>query len=268
MLEFKLLFLFLVFSLYGNSQPKLVALNENYTIEKGLNWIPDATGNILFYKANNLFKAQKGQLPTFTQSIRSTGEITQLLPINAFKTILFSGDQQQLCILDNTFSPNGDCIDLEDFEVQNAKLCAVSARPNLIYIFDEFNSTLLLVDFIELKVRQSVLNVAALIGRELNIIELKEHNNQLFALNKDGSVLVFDMFLNLKGQLNTTMNALNFWNDYTVELKGNVLEFSSLKNSKISFTIQCDEASALSVHGNSFYFSENGALSTYELKSQ
>ena len=268
MLQFKLLFLFLAYTLCGITQPKLVALNENYTIEKGLNWIPDATGNILFYKANNLYKAQKGQLPMFTQSIRATGEISQLLPINAFKTILFSNDQQQLCILDNTFSPNGNCIDLEDFEIQNAKLCAVSARPNLIYIFDEFNSTLLLVDFIEQSVTQSVLNVTALIGRELNIIELKEHNNKLFALNTDGSVLVFDMFLNLKGQLNTTLNALNFWNDYIVELKGNELQFASLNNSKISYTIKCEEASALSVHGNSFYFSKNGALSTFELKSQ
>ncbi len=258
----------MTYSLYGIGQPKLVSLNENYTMEKGLKWIPDGTGNILFYKSNNLFKAQKGQLPNFTQSIRAAGEITQLLPINAFKTILFSNDQQQLCILDNTFSQNGGCIDLEDYEVQNAKLCAVSARPNLIYIFDEFNSTLLLVDFIDLKTKQSVLNVAALIGRELNIIELKEYHNELFALNEDGSVLVFDMFLNLKGQLNTTMNALNFWNDYTVDLRGNKLEFYSLNNGKISFTIECEAAAALSVHGNSFYFSNNEELSTYELKSQ
>ena len=268
MLQCKLFFLFLAYVLCGYSQPRLVALNENYALEDDFNWIPDATGNILFFNANNLYKAPKGQLPKFTQSIRATGEITQLLPINAFKTILFSDDQQQLCILDNTFSPNGNCIDLEDFEIQNAKLCAVSARPNLIYVLDEFNSTLLLVDFIDLKVTQSVLNVAALIGRELNIIELKEHNNELFALNADGSVLVFDMFLNLKGQLSSKLNALNFWNDYIVELKENKVEFSSLNNSQMSYTIKCEEASSLSVHGNSFYFSQNGALTTYELKSQ
>ena len=268
MLKFKLLFLVLVYALCSVSQPRLVSLNERYTMEEGLNWIPDGTGNILFFKANNLYKAQKGQLPKFTQSIRATGRITQLLPINTFKTILFSDDQQQLCILDNTFSPNGNCIDLEDFEIQNAKLCAVSARPNLIYVLDEFNSTLLLVDFIKLKVTQSILNAAALIGRELDIIELKEHNNELFALNADGSVLVFDMFLNLKGQLNTTLKALNFWNDYIVELKGNELKFSSLNNRQMNYTIKCEEASSLSVHGNSFYFSKNGTLTTYELKSQ
>jgi hypothetical protein len=97
--QFKLLVLSLMIAINGFSQPKLVPLNETYSIEEDLNWIPDATGNILFYKANNLFKAPKGQLPTFTQSIRATGEITQLLPINAFKTILFSADQQQLCVL-------------------------------------------------------------------------------------------------------------------------------------------------------------------------
>ena len=266
--QFKLLVLSLMIAINGFGQPKLVPLNETYSIEEDLNWIPDATGNILFYKANNLFKAPKGQLPTFTQSIRATGEITQLLPINAFKTILFSADQQQLCVLDNTFSPNGNCIELEDFDIQNAKLCAVSARPNLIYIFDEFNSTLFLIDFIDQRVTQSVLNVTALIGRELNIIQLKEHNNKLFALNADGSVIVFDMFLNLKGQLKTKMNALNFWNEFIVELKNNQLKFSSLNNSQMSYTLECQEANSLSVHGNSFYFSKNGVLSTFELKSQ
>ena len=268
MLKFKLLFLYLAFVFYGLSQPKLVPNNDSYALKDGLNWIPDGTGNILFFQANNLYKAQKGQLPTFTQSIRATGEITQLLPINAFKTILFSEDQQQVCILDNTFSPNGNCIDLEDFEIQNAKLCAVSARPNLTYIFDEFNSNLLLVDLIEQTIKQSVLNITALMERELNIIELREHNNELFLLCSDGSVLVFDMFLNLKGQLTKKFKALNFWNDYIVELNSNRLDFSSLKNNEISFTLNCCEAKSLRIHGNSFYFSEETVLSTYELKSE
>ena len=268
MLKFKLLFLYLAFVFGGNSQLKLVPNNVSYALKDGLNWIPDGTGNILFFQANNLYKAQKGQLPNFTQSIRATGEITQLLPINAFKTILFSEDQQQICILDNTFSPNGNFIDLEDFEIQNAKLCAVSARPNLTYIFDEFNSNLLLVDLIEQTIKQSVLNITALMGRELNIIELREHNNELFLLCSDGSVLVFDMFLNLKGQLTKKFKALNFWNDYIVKLNSNRLYFSSLKNNEISFTLNCCEAESLRIHANSFYFSHEAVLSTYELKSE
>ena len=76
------------------------------------------------------------------------------------------------------------------------------------------------------------------------------------------------MFLNLKGQLKTKMNALNFWNEFIVELKNNQLKFSSLNNSQMSYTLECQEANSVSVHGNSFYFSKNGVLSTFELKSQ
>ena len=69
MLKFKLLFLLLVYALCSDSQPKLVSLNESYAMEEGLNWTPDGAGNILSFKANNLYKAQKGQLPKFAKSI-------------------------------------------------------------------------------------------------------------------------------------------------------------------------------------------------------
>ncbi len=73
--------------------------------------------------------------PHFLKVSVLTGEITQLLPINAFKTILFSQDQQQICILDNTFSINGECMDLEDFNIQNAVCCAVSFKVKCALCF-------------------------------------------------------------------------------------------------------------------------------------
>ena len=66
--------------------------------------MPDNTGNIYLYGADILEKKSAGQLPSFSQSIKSIGEIDEILPINALKTYLFSESQQQLCLIDNTLS--------------------------------------------------------------------------------------------------------------------------------------------------------------------
>ena len=249
-------------------QPNFVERKEKYLISEKFKWIPDATGNVLFFNDNNLYKAENGQLPTFSQSVRATGEITQLLPINAFKTILFSQDQQQICILDNTFSINGECIDLEDYNIQNAVCCAVSSRSNVLYVFDAFNSSLYLIDLIEKKTIQSVVNMNALLGQEIEIQSCREHNNDLFLLTKDRIVYVFDMFLNLKGQLEETYNSLNFWRDYIISLNRDKVQFNSLKNNLINLSIPAPKASSVKVEGNSFYFSDKGVIMAYELKSQ
>ena len=262
------LYLFIVMSSQLIGQPNFVERKEKYLISEKLKWIPDATGNLLFFKENNLYKAENGQLPTFSQSVRATGEITQLLPINAFKTILFSKDQQQICILDNTFSINGECIDLEDYNIQNAVCCAVSSRSNVLYVFDTFNSSLYLIDLIEKKTIQSVVNMNALLGQELEIKSCREHNNDLFLLTNDKAVYVFDMFLNLKGHLEETYNSLNFWRDYIIAMETDKVQFNSLKNNLINLSISAPNASSLKVEGNSFYFSNNGVIMAYELKSQ
>ena len=265
---FFLLLIVCLFNFQVYSQLSLIESDEKYPIKENANWIPDVIGNLLFYTENELFKAQKGQLPEFSQSIRSTGEITQLLPINTFKTILFSADQQQICFLDNTFSLNGNCIELEDYGIQNAKICAVSARPNLLYVYDEFNSSLFLIDLVQKTTTQSVVNIQALIGKTMNIKSLKEHENNIFLLDKDSSIFVFDMFLNLKGQLEEKYSALNFWNGYVVQLSEEKVVFHSLENKQITLTMECPDSDNLRVHGNSFYFIKDGAISTYELKYQ
>lgn len=259
--------LFSFFSVFGlKSQLQLAKKSEIFLSEQNMQWIPDVMGNILFFEGNQLYKGQNGQLPNFSQSIKSIGEISQLLPINAFKTILFSRDQQQVCILDNTFSPNGNCTDLDEFNIQNAKFTATSARPNLLYVFDAFNSSLYTIDLMLKSTAQSVLNIRALVGKDLVVKALKEHNNQLFMLTEDASVFVFDMFLNLKGQLKTPYESLTFWNNYIVRLNENNLDFLSLENNAVSYRIQCPIADGLKIHGNSFYFSKEGVISTYELK--
>ena len=122
-------------------------------------WTPDNTGNIYFYGENILRKESSGQLPSFSQSIKSMGVIDQILPINALKTYLFSETQQQLCLVDNTLSIQANCIDLEEFDVQYALKCAISGRPDLVYIYDQYNSTLFLINTKTKSIIQKVSNL-------------------------------------------------------------------------------------------------------------
>ena len=74
----------------------------------------------------------------------------------------------------------------------------------------------------------------ALLGQNLEINSCREHNNDLFLLTNDKTVYVFDMFLNLKGQLEETYNSLNFWREYIIAIDTDKVQFNSLKNNLIN----------------------------------
>ena len=154
---------------------------HNFTIpEQNQLWIPDNTGNVYLYGKKTLTKASQGQLPSFSQSIKSIGNIDQILPVNALKTYLFSKDQQQLCLIDNTLSMQSQCLDLEEFDILYALACAISSRPDLVYVYDQFNSSLYLIDTKNNTIVQKVSNLEGVLGHQLEISEMLEYNNDLF----------------------------------------------------------------------------------------
>jgi len=244
-------------------------LIPKYTYSKDISinyWVPDNVGNIYVYGNDILEKMSNGQLPSFSQSIKSVGEIEQILPINALKTLLFSETQQQLCFIDNTLSINGSCIDLEKFNIQNALLCATSSRPNLIYVYDQINSSLFLIDINSKSIVQTIPNLEGVIGIPLEISELLEHNNNLFIKTKDNHVYELDMFLNFKQELALLHKHLLFWKDYIVDFQNDEIILNHLLSDKIK-TIPLEDISAevLKINGDSFYFSTAKKIMVYEL---
>lgn len=228
-------------------------------------WIPDNTGNMYLYEKNILKKESIGQLPSFSQSIKSMGGIDQILPINALKTYLFSETQQQICLIDNTLSMNGNCLDLEELDIQNALICAISGRQDLMYIYDQFNSTLFLIDTKNKSIKQKVSNLSGILGLELEITELMEYNNELFIKNSNNQVYQLDMFLNLKKEFSTPHKHLIFFKNYLVDLERDKLILHHLESDEKK-TIPLGEISGseLKINGNSFYFSTKDEIRVYE----
>lgn len=229
-------------------------------------WVPDNMGNIYVYGNDILGKMSNGQLPSFSQSIKSIGEIEQVLPINALKTLLFSETQQQLCFIDNTLSINGSCIDLEKFNIQNALLCATSSRPNFIYVFDQINSSLFLIDINSNSILQTIPNLEGVIGIPLEISELLEHNNKLFINTKGHHVYELDMFLNFKRELPLLHEHLLFWKEYIVDFQNDQIILNHLHSDEKKIIPLGDiSAEILKINGNSFYFSTAKKIMVYEL---
>ena len=239
---------------------------HNFTIpEQNQLWIPDNTGNVYLYGKKTLTKASQGQLPSFSQSIKSIGNIDQILPVNALKTYLFSKDQQQLCLIDNTLSMQSQCLDLEEFDILYALVCAISSRPDLVYVYDQFNSSLYLIDTKNNTVVQKVSNLEGVLGHQLEISEMLEYNNDLFIKTIQNEIFELDMFLNLKKKFTSLHGELLFYKEYIVELKNDTLVFEHMVSEEIK-TIQLPNISKdkLKINGNSFYFSNDKEISVYE----
>ena len=264
MLKFILFYPFLLVLFTSNAQ----SLKHKQSFSKKNNlelWVPDNTGNIYFYGENILDKKSQGQLPSFSQSIKSIGDIDQILPINALKTYLFSQTQQQICLIDNTLSIQSACIDLEELEIQYALFCAVSGRPNLIYVYDQFNSTLFLINTKSNTVIQKVSNLEGVLGLDAEISEIKEYNNDLFIRTSTGKVYQLDMFLNLKKELPSLHKELVFYKEFIVDWNNKQIKFSHLESEEKKI-ISAEEINAneLKIMGNSFYFSSEDEIKVYE----
>ena len=228
-------------------------------------WIPDNTGNIYLYANDILDKKSLGQLPDFSQSIKSMGDIDQILPINALKTYLFSQTQQQICLIDNTLSVQSKCIDLEKMEIKYALFCSVSSRPNLIYVYDQFNSTLFLINTKSNTVIQKVSNLEGVLNMDSEISQIKEYNNDLFVRTLSGKVYQLDMFLNLIKELPNLHNDLIFYKNFIVDWNDPQIKFIHLESEDEEvIPLENIRAIELKIMGNSFYFSTKYEIRVFE----
>lgn len=264
MLKYIIVHSFLALTVFCNSQP----FKYKHSFSKKSNqdlWIPDNTGNIYLYADDILDKKSLGQLPDFSQSIKSMGEIDQILPINALKTYLFSQTQQQICLIDNTLSIQSKCIDLEEIEIEYALFCAISNRPNLIYVYDQFNSTLFLINTKGNTIIQKVSNLEGVLSMDSEISEIKEYNNDLFLRTLSGKVYQLDMFLNLIKELPSLHKELIFYKDYIVDWNNPQIKFLHLESEKEKvITLDGLRANELKIMGNYFYFSTKDEIKVFE----
>lgn len=243
--------------------------NNEFLFESPIDvWNVDNLGNLYVIQSNFISKLDSSGKQTYSQSIKSLGRISEIEPINAMKLVLFSEEQQSICLMDNTLSLNGNCKYFDAFDVKNAKLIATSNRPNLIWVLDEYRSTVLLIDIVNDKIIQRVENMKGILNESSDFVDLKEQGNFLYLTSLNGKVYQFDQLLSETGfQLENFAQTKNDKREIVFYLKNNQFNIENLTSHVIK-AINFPEKNMLDfkIQGDFLYFRSERIISKYLVK--
>lgn len=231
-------------------------------------WNVDNLGNLYVIQNNFISKLDSSGKQIYSQSIKSLGRISEIEPINAMKLVLFSEEQQSICFLDNTLSLNGNCKYVDAFDIKNAKLIATSNRPNLIWVLDEYRSTILLIDIVNDKILQRVENLKGILNESLDFVNLIEKNNFLYLTAANGKVYQFDQVLSETGiQLDYFAQVLSGKDQRAVYFKNGQINMLNLFSTE-TISINTAEKNVIDfkIQGDFLYFRSERIISKYSVK--
>jgi hypothetical protein len=273
-MKIRVTILFVYFIFFVNHSQIIIEDTEekNFTFLKAISvWNIDELQNLYLIQGSTLIKCDSSGKQLFSQSIKSIGNVVQIEPINALKIAVFSEEQQSICLFDNTLTLNGECNYLDKYGIRNAKLIARSNRPNLFWIYDQFNSTLLLIDIISNKTIQKVDNIKGLIlkDEEENEVEkIQEFNNHLYLFDSKKTIYEFDQLMTLSGEFKNHSKKIAFWENQLIEMEGNKTWITSLINKEIKTYTNTDRnPKELKIKGKFLYMNIENKILRFALKS-
>ena len=273
-MKIRVTILFVYFIFFVNHSQIIIEDTEekNFTFMKDVSvWNIDELQNLYLIHGSTLIKCDSSGKQLFSQSIKSIGNVAQIEPINALKIAVFSEEQQSICLFDNTLTLNGECNYLDKYGIRNAKLIARSNRPNLFWIYDQFNSTLLLIDIIYNKTIQKVDNIKGLIlkGEEENEVErIQEFNNHLYLFDSKETIYEFDQLMTLSGEFKKHSKKIAFWDNQLIEMEGNKTWITTLISKEIkTFTSTDRNPKDIKIKGKFLYMNIENIILRFALKS-
>ena len=252
-------------SLFG--QNKMKEWNEigSVSAESISCWNVDAFNQLLIANQSTLTKYAVSGTVLYKISNKSLGEIQQIIPITPLKILLFSEAQQQICFVDNTLTLVNDCIDLSEYEIEYASHIARSERGDKLWVFDQINSRILLIDINQKgKIVQEIRNAKGLMNME-QLVEMIEFDSKLFLLDSSKKMTVIDLYGSLIDQRNTeTSNICSsdniFWNINSTHLF-NEERYGTSTNFSFLPPFEVDD---FRVINNQFYFQEKNNIHIFE----
>lgn len=193
--------------LFAQKGDSLVWVNQiDYQVDENATWTIDIFGNVYFTKGRVLQKFDSLGVLKFSQSIKSVGNIKEIMPVNTMKLVLFSEEQQVLCFMDNTLTMSENYIELSDYKIGMASLVAVSSQPDKIWVLDQLNSTLLLLDLSGKMQYQEVRNLKGVLNLA-DITSLHESDGHLYLMSNQ-NLYEFDIYGSLLNELTFQYNSI------------------------------------------------------------
>lgn len=269
-----LLALFVFLGISARSQDSLSKwiLVRTYALDSDAIWNADILENVYVVHNRMITKYDSSGTKKFSQSIKSIGEVKEIMPINTMKLMLFSEEQQVLCLMDNTLTMSEELIDLSEYGITSATLATTSSQPEKIWVLEQLNSRLLLLDlsgkmqFQEVKNLKGIINLSEING----MIEL---NNHLFLIGR-GVFYEFDRYGTL-----LNMIELSHFNESNVVcvpseerifcVRKNELSVLDISDGKkmSSIMLPMDEILEFKKIGNLYYFRTADKILKYVFKN-
>lgn len=156
------------------------------------NFTTDELGNVYTLKGDvlELYDARGKRL--MRNSTKTFGRVSAIDAFYSLKPVIFSAEQRQLAMLDNTLSVQGSVIDLpRNGFPWVSQVCA--SVQNAFWFFDERALALTRVDA-QLKPLASTGRLDQLLGHAPQPTQLTEHASLLYMVDPGHGVHVFDLF--------------------------------------------------------------------------
>lgn len=236
--------------------------------------IPENTERTFVDHNNNLYFVAKDQIIRYSlatgirniQSQKIWQNIHQVLAINTMKTVVFSQVQQTLCFTNNTLSSQGTCMDFQEHNLNNVTVVASSKRPDMLWIYDELNSQLLLFNFVKREIIQNVVNLRGILNIEGDV-RLKENNFGLWVFTSTGQVICMDDYLNAISQQQLAYWSLLPYKNGGIILRDKALYYETLLDGEI--LIQplplATPSTILHISGNQLLIEHEKSLEVYNI---
>jgi hypothetical protein len=239
---------------------------RSLTIDSSGIWSVDVFENVYLTKKDVIHKFDSIATLKFSQSQKSIGRLSALLPVNTMKIVVFSEEQQLFCFLDNTLTPYESCIELIDKNIGNGTLVAVSAQPDKLWVYDQLNSRLHLLSLSETDQSQEIQNLTGILN-SLHVSKIVEQNNFLYVVDFDWGVYVLDMYGSLiEGIKRPNIKGLQVEGRRMFFLEeGHVTIIDSESKEETEINCPLEKVIDFRIRGNNFYFRTKTEIKKYEL---
>jgi hypothetical protein len=152
----------------------------------------DMLGRIYSYSGASLTQTSPDLQQTCRFSLKSKGEITSVDASDPFKILVYYGDFSSIQFLDNTLTPSGMPVNLEDLGLSNVRAVCASTIGSF-WVFDASAARAVRYDQ-RLQPEVTTVSLTTLTSSPVNVVQLREAGDYLFLYNQNDRILVFDRF--------------------------------------------------------------------------
>jgi hypothetical protein len=236
---------------------------------KGDKITTDNLGNPLVIDKDVLNKYRDNGTFFRTFSNKRLGEISSIDAMNPLKIAVFYKDFSRVLFLDNTLTENGNAIELEKFELEQASLICTS-YGNGIWVYDGVAYTLTRFNQ-EMQRNVQILNLNQILGYTPDPKYLMEHENHLYMSVPEKGILQFDIF-------GTYIRTIPIVGLFKFQVVGNTLfysqtpgildafEMKTLQENRLKLPI--NDYIDLSINQNRIYLLRKDSLSVFQIPTQ